>query len=246
MSSNNRLKAIKGHLGKPKQIAVSPGECSADRDSGQVSASPGRRELLKWNGWGFRDSKFVIRDGLARFTGTRYILGGHTFPKLVEWFIKECHADLSKESLSQPVPDPASLPKPLLNQPFLDSIKNGGVQFTLDPHARLFHGHGHTCHEVFELRHGTLHRIPDIVIWPNCHTDVERIVKQAVEHDVCIIPFGGGTSVSNALECPVTEERMIVSLDMTEMKKILWVDDENLVAHIEAGIIGQELERQVN
>ena len=52
--------------------------------------------------------------------------------------------------------------------------------------------------------------------------------------------------MSSALECPVTEKRMVVSLDMTEMKKILWVDEENLVAHIEAGIIGQELERQVS
>ena len=51
--------------------------------------------------------------------------------------------------------------------------------------------------------------------------------------------------MSGALECPPGEKRPVVSLDMTEMDRILWIDEENLTAHIEAGIIGQDLERQV-
>ena len=51
--------------------------------------------------------------------------------------------------------------------------------------------------------------------------------------------------MSGALECPNEERRPIVSLDMTEMDRILWIDEENLTAHIEAGIIGQDLERMV-
>ena len=33
---------------------------------------------------------------------------------------------------------------------------------------------------------------------------------------------------------------------MTEMEKILWIDEDNLTAHVEAGIIGQDLERKVS
>lgn len=55
----------------------------------------------------------------------------------------------------------------------------------------------------------------------------------------------GGTNVSGALECPKDEKRTIVSLDMTEMDRILWIDEENLTAHVEGGIIGQDLERKV-
>ena len=36
-----------------------------------------------------------------------------------------------------------------------------------------------------------------------------------------------------------------MSLDMTEMDRILWMDVENLTVHVEAGIIGQDLERKV-
>ena len=49
------------------------------------------------------------------------------------------------------------------------------------------------------------------------HSDVEKIILLAVRHSVCVIPFGGGTNVSGALECPVDEERTIASLDMTQM-----------------------------
>ena len=55
----------------------------------------------------------------------------------------------------------------------------------------------------------------------------------------------GGTNVSGAIVCPNEERRPIISLDMTEMDRILWIDEENLTAHFEAGIIGQDLERMV-
>jgi len=52
--------------------------------------------------------------------------------------------------------------------------------------------------------------------------------------------------VSDALMCPQNEQRPIISLDLTEMDRILWIDEENLTAHVEAGIIGQDLERRVS
>ena len=38
---------------------------------------------------------------------------------------------------------------------------------------------------------------------------------------------------------------MIVSLDMSQMHKILWVNADNLTACVETGIIGQDLERNL-
>lgn len=61
------------------------------------------------------------------------------------------------------------------------------------------------------------------MIYPGSHANVEVIVKAANEHKVVIIPFGGGTTVTNALTCNIEEKRTIVSLDMREMNKIKWV-----------------------
>ena len=38
---------------------------------------------------------------------------------------------------------------------------------------------------------------------------------------------------------------MIVSLDTSQLNKILWIDEKNLTACIQSGINGQELERLV-
>jgi len=38
---------------------------------------------------------------------------------------------------------------------------------------------------------------------------------------------------------------MIVSLDMSRMNRIKWVDKINMMACIEAGIMGQDLEREL-
>ena len=38
---------------------------------------------------------------------------------------------------------------------------------------------------------------------------------------------------------------MIVSVDMSRMNKVLWVDKRNMMACIQAGIAGEELERQL-
>jgi alkyldihydroxyacetonephosphate synthase len=49
----------------------------------------------------------------------------------------------------------------------------------------------------------------------------------AAKHNVALIPYGGGTNVTNSLLLSKKEKRMIVSLDMTRMNKIKWVDKEN-------------------
>ncbi|KAK6012180.1 FAD binding domain protein [Ostertagia ostertagi] len=73
-----------------------------------------------------------------------------------------------------------------------------------------------------------------------------KIIDLAMSTNCAIIPIGGGTSVSSALECPVTEQRAVISMDMALMDKIIWIDKENLTCRAQAGIIGQALESQLN
>ena len=43
--------------------------------------------------------------------------------------------------------------------------------------------------------------------------------------------------------CQQSEKRTIVSVDCTRMNKIKWVDKNNMMACIEAGIIGKDMEK---
>lgn len=84
---------------------------------------------------------------------------------------------------------------------------------------RLVRSHGHTLHDIFTLRWSMFERIPDVVLWPACHDDVVNTVNLANEHNFVIIPFGGGTSVSGAVQCPGNEPRTIISLDTSQMNR---------------------------
>ena len=81
-----------------------------------------------------------------------------------------------------------------------------------------------------------------MVFFCESEEDAEKIVKLAQEHDVCLVPFGGGTSVSCALQLPENEARMIISVDMRRMNRVEWLDTKNLQACVQAGISGIELE----
>ncbi|KAL5481873.1 hypothetical protein EMCRGX_G022133 [Ephydatia muelleri] len=248
-----RLEVLKGHL--VGQGDVKPLECSGVKSSAPMSSTKAevqrafprhRQEVLKWNGWGYKDSRFAIDDkGLTSFHGHRYAIGDVQMPGVVPWMAEEVGLELSQTSFSQPHPSPKELPAPIPCRDFVDEIRPFCADISDEPGDRLLHSHGHTCHELFALRTGKIGRLVDIVVWPANHSQVEAIVQAAVKHNVCIIPFGGGTNVSGAVECPASEKRPVVSLDMTDMDQILWIDEENLTAHIQAGIIGQDLERKL-
>ena len=72
--------------------------------------------------------------------------------------------------------------------------------------------------------------------------------KQHVQYILadCALLLIGGTNVSGALECPPDEDRPIISVDTSEMDRVLWVDEENLTAHVQCGVVGQDLERLVD
>lgn len=206
-----------------------------------------RQETLNWKGWGYSDCHLDIDDeNVVHFHGERYpVLANETLPKLAPWFETHCDADLDVRAPSRDKINVDDYPDSIRNEGFISAITKVGTQ-SFEKEDRVVHGHGQTIFEIYDLRYNKLARIPDVVIWPQCHDDVVKIVKAASEHNVCIIPFGGGTTVSGAVLCPEHENRMIVSLDMTDMNKILWFDEENLIAHIEAGIVGQDLEKKLN
>ena len=88
----------------------------------------------------------------------------------------------------------------------------------------------------------SLSRLVDLVFYPEEEADVKAMIDLANEHDVCLVPYGGGTNVSGALACPADERRTIVSVDMRRMNRVLWIDEANLQACVEAGISGKGLE----
>uniref|UniRef100_A0A915JXK6 Alkylglycerone-phosphate synthase n=1 Tax=Romanomermis culicivorax TaxID=13658 RepID=A0A915JXK6_ROMCU len=203
---------------------------------------------LKWNGWGYSDSYFFVNDkGTMQFNGKRYEMGGKTFPGLIKWMQSTLNMDIEHSNFGRDKIDESKIPSPILNSNFIEFLKLENIAHSSDGLKRVHRSHGHTVEDMIKLRLGTCEsRIPDIVVWPTCHEDVIKIVRAANEFDVVIIPIGGGTSVSEALKCPENENRCIISLDTNDMNKILWLDEKNLLAKAQGGILGIDLEKQLN
>jgi len=134
---------------------------------------------------------------------------------------------------------------PITNQDFLDSLNFNFSRISFEDKERMMHSHGHCLQDVFSLRYGKFKRFVDCVLYPSSTKHVQKIVELANENNVVIVPYGGGTNVTQALQLPEDEGRMIISLDMTRMNKIKWVDRANMTACIESGIIGSDLEREL-
>jgi alkyldihydroxyacetonephosphate synthase len=177
--------------------------------------------------WGFRDTSFRARpDGVVELTGNRYAL---------------CGEDLNPSLYPPPIPLPRR------HEAFLDEMHKLFAQDQIreDPEVRLRHGHGHTQEEMYEIKYGELPRVPDLVVYPSEEAQIVSLVEAARRHDVCLIPYGGGTNVTDALRCPVSEERSIVSVDLSRMNRILWIDPTNHMACIQAGAVGRHIAEQL-
>lgn len=184
---------------------------------------------------------------MVKFTGDKYLYSGQYLPDLWKW-IKENIGMNSDDP--KPIQDDMEIDAPMnLNHKFLEAIESQKLfsRRSYEKWERIMHSHGASLREVFALRYGSLEKCVDVVVYPGTHEHVEAIVKLANEHNVVLIPYGGGTNVTQALflKTQIKESRMIVSLDMSRMNKVLWVDKDNMIASVQAGIRGQDLEREL-
>ena len=206
--------------------------------------SDGERHPHKW---GYTDTRFEF-DGpkTVRVTGSRYPLAGFTMPHFIP-FVEEMLQvpidpnERAVEKQSRVVP-PSRADAGLVAA-WQDAL--GGACVSLDDDERLIHSHGQlSVDEVYRVLYGDdLGRVVDLVLYPASEEQVSAIVRLASEHDVCLVPYGGGTNVSGALALPADDDRVFASVDMRRMNRIVELDEENLQACVQAGIAGKELER---
>lgn len=193
--------------------------------------------------WGFRDTRFEARpDGVVVLTGSRYELSGQELPDLLPWAKRTIHPDFAPSNLNLPHYPPA-IPDPVRNGAFLEDVSKilSAGQRSEDAEIRLRHGHGHTLEEMWAIKFASIPRVPDLVVWPADEAQVESLVQAALRHDVVLVPYGGGTNVTEALVCPAGERRMIVSVDMARMNRVVWIDPVNRLACIQAGAVGRHI-----
>ena len=185
---------------------------------------------MKWWGWGHEDVTF----------------DDSTKPELWPYLKRELGADEIR--WEKPVAfEDVTLPEQKNNEAFLAAIRAGlgDGQVVDDKKSRLVHAAGKSFRDLWLMRHGQVQFAPDCVVYPDTEEDVALVVRAAHEHGVVLVPFGGGSNIAGCLVPSDRGGRMVVSLDMCRMHRVLEVDRYSLTARIQPGVYGQHLEDQL-
>src|SRR6266540_4448772 len=83
--------------------------------------------------------------------------------------------------------------------------------------------------------------LPDAVVFPHSTEEVRDVVNICRRHRVPMIPFGVGTS----LEGHILAIEGGVTIDLSQMNKVLAVNGEDLTATVEAGVTRKQLNVEI-
>jgi alkyldihydroxyacetonephosphate synthase len=212
-----------------------------------VEVKPKTAEISK-HGWGYSDTAFgVSPDNHLCLKGSRYEISGKSMPDFIPFIESEMDFKVNLEELKpaeyEIAPAPSRIENPEIDQWLTQTF---GQNVSFQGLERITHSHGHTHEDMYGLHHG-FKRVVDAVVWPTENQQILDLMSFAKERDdVMLLPFGGGTNVTNALECKPEEKRYIVCLDMRRMKKILSINAENRTAEVQAGAVGVELDQTLS
>lgn len=228
------------------------GTAAGHDNAAAADREPEVYEKLKWNGWGDIDVAMTLHPENQFWV--RHV-NGQTVKKLLYFLHDEVRGGVGVKELPPMTPSIsledalAKLPQPTLNSGFVLDIKAAlsEDQVRLDGKSRLAHIVGKNYRDLWRVRKGMVEHAPDGVLLPNNHGDCVKIMSLAHKHNVVVIPFGGGTNVTGGVEANPFEKgkRMIVSVDMRRMGRMLSIDKESNTAVFEAGVLGPAMDEQL-
>lgn len=186
---------------------------------------------MKWWGWGSEQFEFPManKPNLWPFICRKSGLSPDA-PRI---------APVTEQQVRLPV---ANVPAELLSA-LRGRLKDDQVR--TDDKDRLVHAYGKSFPDLYRARRGIIDRAPDVVVYPDCHAEVEFILEQAKRVGARVVPFGGGTNIVGGVEHRHRDERTGITLDLRRMNRLLDLDPRSQTAVLEGGAVGPVLEQKL-
>ncbi|KAL7021035.1 hypothetical protein ACKWTF_011720 [Chironomus riparius] len=203
-----------------------------------------RQQVLNENGWGFRDCYFTFDKDCLVFKGERYEMCNKPLKNARTSILELLNADITNyKPIKNPEHNECDYPAKIENKEFCEELKILKIEYSLNFDDRFLRCRGQALKDFYILRYGRFKRVPDIVVFPKSHEDVVTVVELANKYCAVLVPYGGGTNTTMSLNYLKDDNsRFFISLDTTQMNRILWFDKTSMLACMEAGIAGQDLE----
>ncbi|NOL50093.1 FAD-binding oxidoreductase [Pelistega europaea] len=107
-----------------------------------------------------------------------------------------------------------------------------GAQFVTTTAVREHHAQDESAYDK---------TLPDAVIFARNTEDVIKAVKLCSAYNIPIVPFGAGTSIEGHI-LPIHGG---ITLDLSEMNKVLSVDDQDFTVTVQPGVLRHQLNEEI-
>ena len=112
----------------------------------------------------------------------------------------------------------------------------GAAHVRDDPEIRVLRAAGKSYLDLLAQRAGACEEAPDAVVAPGSAEEVLAVLRICSEHDVAVVPFGGGTSVVGGVAPERGGRDALVSLDLARMDAVVSVDERSRIARLQPGL----------
>ncbi|OII64972.1 FAD-binding oxidoreductase [Streptomyces sp. CC53] len=119
----------------------------------------------------------------------------------------------------------------------------GSAHVRTDAESRIRHTRGKSTPDLLRIRAGDVDDIPAAVLLPAGHDEVLAVLRICTEHQLAVVPFGGGTSVVGGL---APERSRFVALDLRRMDALLDLDEVSRTATLQPGLRAPQAEALLN
>ncbi|OGO63850.1 MAG: FAD-linked oxidase [Chloroflexi bacterium RBG_19FT_COMBO_55_16] len=172
--------------------------------------------MKRWNGWGEEEITYPLPPSAARYLEA---IVGTGVPS----------QDIPRENVLDNIPASRLLSHPLVS---------------IDKEDRLRHARGQSLPDWVALRSGQIGVFPDGVAYPRTEQEVHTILNYARSNRMRVIPYGGGTSVVGHINPPAGEVPCL-TMDLSNLNRLVYLDETSRLATFEAGVRGPSLEAQL-
>src|SRR3990172_6600540 len=173
--------------------------------------------MKRWNGWGEEEISYPLPPSASIYLES--ILGTGL-----------CFQDITKENVLVKIPPSRLRPHPLIS---------------IDNEDRLRHARGQSLPDWIALRSGRIGVFPEGVAFPRTEQEVRTLLIYAQNYHLRVIPYGGGTSVVGHIN-PPPENVPCLTVDLSNLNHLVYLDETSRLATFEAGIRGPDLEAQLH
>lgn len=180
---------------------------------------------MKWNAWGDPAEAKPLSDGIRSLLKQALGVDGTEAPELAPEDVKLRPSKLS------------------------DADRDGlaaivGADFCrVDDQGRLLRAGGKSTLDLLRRKDSGEQDAPDAVLLPRNDDEVAAVLQFCADHDIAIVPFGGGTSVVGGLDPIRGDFSAVVSLDLRRLDELHSLDEVSGEAELGAGLTGPAAER---